>query len=145
GPWLTFRLNERTRRLELYKLVYPVTFRVIQKLMTDASELRHSVWHWQNHEGLNDDGIAASARDAIVQKADAMVHSALAQRWLLGSLVCREVQTLGTASKEGVRWTDPEGSPGARIGFLDAYDDLSKAVRRHMLVSDLTAMFGHGD
>src|SRR2546430_7354887 len=46
GNYITYKLNERSRRLELYKTVYPEMFKQTKMLMESASKFYNAISFW---------------------------------------------------------------------------------------------------
>lgn len=139
SAYLNYRLGDKTRKLEIFKVVFPEMFRAIQRLAQEAYTLDRATWHHENYEVHTDE--AETNRDKIVEIADSFIHYAYSIEWLVGSTVYTAAQEFGISCKETVGWQDPEVYPIAECHYTTAYDNLTEAIKKVAFVKDVATIF----
>jgi len=132
GPFATFRLNERQRRLELYKIAYPEKFKAIREFMATAYNLQIEAINEPNQQqsGLQN--------HSLIEKIKCLKREADANRWLFGEDVVEAVGEVCSLMKDiGFH----HGQASSDIQLSKAFDQLSLRVEDELHMSMLRKTF----
>lgn len=128
NPLLTFRLNERQRRMEMYKTVYPDKVKAAREVMEAARHLYDLTWR---HCVLvvEAGGSDEDEENQLYNEANALSYKANALEWMLGTPVANAATTFAKVCKGALsdadmrreeerlaeslgEWQEEEGSEG---------------------------------
>lgn len=130
--WLVFRFNERQRRLELYKIVYPERFKAIKEFMATADELVTEVINAPNSKQDQ------SASGKLMEKIKELNRKADANRWLFGENITDLATEVGNLMKNNISPSPPMSND---IAMSETFRKLNTIVDNELGISELSDTF----
>lgn len=148
---VTWRVSDRTRKADLYKIVYPEKLRATRVLMDKAAALHRNVWKlvWDDARDVHDSAVE------LYKSADGLFHDVQSQEWLLGSTImaaavrlhgvlkqslAQKVFTPSEPHVKGVFEID-ENTWEPVSGYNAAFEGLQQAVREELRLEELSTVF----
>ncbi len=137
ASWITYRLNERTRRLDLYKTVYPEKFKAAKELLALLQPLAEWVYALVNsYPNLTPDDRQKEASDLFKKIVDLRLQL-MADEWLFSPLFVAGVNQfctnleLSLIDLDGKHLTEAGfNQEGVRRGVQNLYRALAKTARQ---------------
>lgn len=147
STWLTYRLNERTRRIDLYKTFYPKKMEIAQRLATDAYFLVEEATYysqlirnydrkWLEDETPKEEKIKKS-RVLVAVKTEAFQKSLLTDVWLLEHETIKSAFQFHTLIREVVETPKSGDTARANGGCVQ----IMFALRREMNLPTISNLF----
>ena len=153
---VTWHLSEKSRRADLFKVVYPEKFRAIQAFMTKAAALHQEVLQlaMEDKQDSRDEAVR------MFNDAEGLLHEIQAQEWLLGPTVKSAVNDLRIVlrnslaprifqsnarheRKYGVFEIDANTYEPVS-GYFAAFEALQVAVREELRLDELSKVLPKG-